>query len=111
MNGVKTMTDKLRRTGRLRNILGKVLLGAAGVLLATGTALGAPASNQLLAVKMEPGAASPTVLIQTAEAVGYRYTVYDSFDPTDLTCTSSTPRSFACAISKVVSSTNIARCA
>ncbi|MCM2265339.1 MAG: type IV pilus secretin PilQ [Desulfuromonadales bacterium] len=52
-----------------------------GVLFAAGSALGAQASNRLLAVKMEEGAASPTVLIQSAEAIGYRYTVYESFDP------------------------------
>src|SRR5512145_672964 len=81
MNGVNTMADKFRRTGRLRGIVDAVLLTATLLLLAAGGALGAPASNQLLAVKMEKEATSPTVLIQTAEAVGYRYTVYDSFDP------------------------------
>lgn len=81
MNGVNTMADKFRRSGRLRGILGLVLFSVVGPLLAAGNAAGAQAANQLLAVKMEEGAASPTVLIQTAEAVGYRYTVYDSFDP------------------------------
>lgn len=81
MNGVNTMADKFRRSSRLRGILGLVLFSVVGLLLAAGNAAGAQAANQLLAVKMEEGAASPTVLIQTAEAVGYRYTVYDSFDP------------------------------
>ncbi len=81
MNGVNTMADKFRRTGRWRGMIDAVLLGAAVMLMVAGSALAAPAGNQLLAVKMESGAASPTVLIQTAEAVGYRYTVYDSFDP------------------------------
>lgn len=81
MNGVNTMADKFRRSSRVRGILNLVLFSVAGTLLAAGSAIGAPAVNQLLAVKMEEGAASPTVLIQTAEAVGYRYTVYDSFDP------------------------------
>ncbi|WP_303720123.1 type IV pilus secretin family protein [Malonomonas rubra] len=39
------------------------------------------AANQIVSVAMEEGAASPTLLIQTSEPVGYRYTVYDSFDP------------------------------
>lgn len=81
MNGVNTMTDKFRRSGCARAILGMLCFCVAGWTALAGSAMGAQASNQLLAVKMEEGAASPTVLIQTAEAVGYRYTVYDSFDP------------------------------
>lgn len=81
MNGVNKMADKFRRFGRLPSIIGILFCCAAGMLVTAGNALSAAASNQLLAVKMEEGAASPTVLIQTAEAVGYRYTVYDSFDP------------------------------
>ncbi|TLM68925.1 MAG: type IV pilus secretin PilQ [Deltaproteobacteria bacterium] len=81
MNGVKIMADKVRRAGRTYGVLGMLLCCVAGVLAVAGNALGAQVPNQLLAVKMEEGAASPTVLIQTAEAVGYRYTVYDSFDP------------------------------
>ncbi len=81
MNGVKAMADKFRRFGRMRAGLGSMLFCSVLLLFTAGNALGAQATNQLLAVKMEEGAASPTVLIQTAEAVGYRYTVYDSFDP------------------------------
>ena len=81
MNGVNAMAGKFRRPGHLRGTLGALLFCAAGVLSAAGSALGAPATNQLLAVSMEEGAASPTVLIQTAQPVGYRYTVYDAFDP------------------------------
>lgn len=81
MNGVTMMADKFRRFSRRRSLAGTTLLCVAGLLLSAGMAMGAQAANQLLAVKMEEGAASPTVLIQTAEAVGYRYTVYDSFDP------------------------------
>lgn len=81
MNGVNAMADKFRRVGRLPGILKLMLFSVVGMLLAAGSAMGAQATNQLLAVKMEEGAASPTILIQTAEAVGYRYTVYDSFDP------------------------------
>jgi type IV pilus assembly protein PilQ len=58
-----------------------VVFSAVSLLMAAGSAIGAQTTNQLLTVKMEEGTASPTVLIQTAEAVGYRYTVYDSFDP------------------------------
>lgn len=81
MNGVNTMADTFRRSARLRSLFGLMLLSVVGVFVAVGSAIGAQAANQLLTVKMEGGAASPTVLIQTAEAVGYRYTVYDSFDP------------------------------
>ncbi|MDG5469943.1 type IV pilus secretin PilQ [Deltaproteobacteria bacterium IMCC39524] len=38
-------------------------------------------NNKLLAVSVDSGAATPTILVKTAEPVGYRYTVYDSFDP------------------------------
>lgn len=77
----KTTAGGLRGSGSLRVVLGLALFWAAGVLLAAGSALSAQAPNRLLAVKMEEGAASPTVLIQAAEAIGYRYTVYESFDP------------------------------
>lgn len=81
MNGVNAMADKFRSVGRFPGFLKLMVFAAAGLLLTVGSAIGAQATNQLLAVKMEEGAASPTVLIQTAETVGYRYTVYDSFDP------------------------------
>jgi type IV pilus assembly protein PilQ len=48
--------------------------------------LSAPAwsadTNKLLDVSVDSGAATPTILVKTAEPVGYRYTVYDSFEPT-----------------------------
>jgi len=81
MNGVNAMAERFRRSGLVRGILGVVLLGAAGILSAAGSAMAAPEVNQLLAVSMEAGAETPTVLIQTAQPVGYRYTVYDAFDP------------------------------
>lgn len=81
MNGVNTMADTFRRSVRLRGIIGLMLFSVVGLFLTAGSAIGAQAANQLQSVKMEAGAATPTVLIQTAEAVGYRYTVYDSFDP------------------------------
>jgi type IV pilus assembly protein PilQ len=75
------MAGKLRRFGRWRSIVGSGLLGVAGLLLTAGGALAVQASNQVLAVGIDRTTASPSVLIETAESVGYRYTVYDSFDP------------------------------
>jgi type IV pilus assembly protein PilQ len=53
--------------------------------VATFLMLSAPAwsadNNKLLDVSVDSGAATPTILVKTAEPVGYRYTVYDSFDP------------------------------
>jgi type IV pilus assembly protein PilQ len=75
------MAGKFRRFGRWRDIVGAGLLGMAALLLAAGSAIAAQASNQVLAIGMDRTTASPSVLIETAESVGYRYTVYDSFDP------------------------------
>jgi type IV pilus assembly protein PilQ len=52
------------------------------LLLVNGLAWGAENTNKLISVSLDSDAATPTVLIKTAEPVGYRYTVYDSFDPT-----------------------------
>jgi type IV pilus assembly protein PilQ len=81
MNGVNAIAGRFQRSGLVRGLLGVALLGVAGILSAAGSAMAAPAANQLLAVSMEAGAATPTVLIQTAQPVDYRYTVYDAFDP------------------------------
>ncbi|MGK2905942.1 MAG: type IV pilus secretin PilQ [Desulfuromonadales bacterium] len=51
-------------------------------LLVNGLAWGADDANKLISVSVDSGAATPTVLIKTAQPVGYRYTVYDSFEPT-----------------------------
>jgi type IV pilus assembly protein PilQ len=51
------------------------------ILMFAGVAWGAD-TNKLLKMSVDPAASMPTVLIQTVEPVGYRYTVYDSFDPT-----------------------------
>jgi type IV pilus assembly protein PilQ len=75
------MAGKFRRFGRWRDIVGAGLLGMAALLLTAGSAIAVQASNQVLAIGMDPTTASPSVLIETAESVGYRYTVYDSFDP------------------------------
>lgn len=37
--------------------------------------------NRIVSISVDQDAARPTVKIQTREPVGYRYTVYDSFDP------------------------------
>ncbi|MGK2944552.1 MAG: type IV pilus secretin PilQ [Desulfuromonadales bacterium] len=52
------------------------------LLLVNGLAWGAENTNKLISVSLDSDASTPTVLIKTAEPVGYRYTVYDSFDPT-----------------------------
>jgi type IV pilus assembly protein PilQ len=52
------------------------------LLLVNGLAWGAEDTNKLVSVSVDSGAAIPTVLIKTAKPVGYRYTVYDSFEPT-----------------------------
>jgi type IV pilus assembly protein PilQ len=81
MKRTSTMAGKFRRFGRWRDIVGAGLLGMAVLLLTAGSAIAVQASNQVLAIGMDPTTASPSVLIETAESVGYRYTVYDSFDP------------------------------
>jgi type IV pilus assembly protein PilQ len=46
----------------------------------TGEGEALRSKNKLQAVSLE-GGATPSVLIQTEQPVGYRYTIYDSFDP------------------------------
>ncbi len=81
MRGVNIMLNQLwvGKTGRFWQHLFCVLVTC---LLINGLAWGADEANKLIAVSMDSGAATPTVLIETAEPVGYRYTVYDSFEPT-----------------------------
>jgi type IV pilus assembly protein PilQ len=67
------------KTGRFGQYL---ISGLVTFLLINGLAWGADNANKLIAVSMEKGTQSPTVLIETSEPVGYRYTVYDSFEPT-----------------------------
>ena len=79
MRGVNIMLNQLRvsRTSRFMQVL--------FCCVVTFLMLSAPAwsadNNKLLAVSVDSGAATPTILVKTAEPVGYRYTVYDSFDP------------------------------
>ncbi len=81
MRGVNIMFNGqwLGKTARLWQHL---LCGLITFVLCSGLAWGADKVNKLTAVALDPGAAAPTVLIETAEPVGYRYTVYDSFEPT-----------------------------
>ena len=81
MRGVNIMLNQLwvSRASRFWQCL---FCGFVALLLVNGHAWGAGDANKLLAVSVDSGAATPTVLIKTAEPVGYRYTVYDSFEPT-----------------------------
>ena len=80
MRGVKIMSNQLRSSGATR--LAKYLLCSfMAIFLVNGNALGADA-NKLTAVSLDPVAAEATILIETERPVGYRYTVYDSFEPT-----------------------------
>jgi len=81
MRGVNIMLNQLwvSRASRFWQCL---FCGFVALLLVNGHAWAAGDANKLLAVSVDSGAATPTVLIETAEPVGYRYTVYDSFEPT-----------------------------
>lgn len=81
MRGVNIMLSQRRvcRTARFWQFLSCSLVT---FLLLNGLAWGAGDSNKLLSVDVDSGASTPTVLIKTAEPVGYRYTVYDSLEPT-----------------------------
>ena len=80
MRGVMKMSNQLRavRATRFRTFL---LCGVFALLWLNGLAWGANGANTLTAVSLEAGAATPTILLETAEPVGYKYTVYDSFEP------------------------------
>lgn len=81
MRGVNIMLNQLwvSKTARLGRCL---FCGLVAFLLVNGLAWGAGDDNKLINVSVDTGAATPTILIETAEPVGYRYTVYDSFEPT-----------------------------
>ncbi len=81
MRGVNIMLNQLwgSKAARFWQCL---FCSLVALLLVNGLAWGADNANKLLAVSVDSGAATPTVLIETAEPVGYRYTVYDSFGPT-----------------------------
>ena len=80
MRGVKIMSNQLRVSWP--NRLAKHLLcGFIAIFLVNGVAWGADV-NKLTAVSLDPSAKEATILIETANPVGYRYTVYDSFEPT-----------------------------
>ena len=81
MRGVNIMLNQLwvSKTARFGRCL---FCGLIAFLFVNGLAWGADDANKLINVSVDSGAATPTVLIETAEPVGYRYTVYDSFEPT-----------------------------
>ena len=81
MRGVNIMLNQLwvSRAARFSQCLFGSLVA---LLLLSGLAWAAGDVNKLLAVSVDPGAATPTIVIKTAEPVGYRYTVYDSYEPT-----------------------------
>ncbi|WP_432821207.1 type IV pilus secretin PilQ [Trichloromonas sp.] len=59
-----------------------LLLTAANISVASAATMNAdPGNNRLLSVTLDSTAAETAVKLQTASPVGYRYTVYDSFDP------------------------------
>ncbi len=80
MRGVNIMLNKLR-VSRIARSWQYLFCCTITFLLLSGSAWSADA-NKLLDVSIDSAAATPTVLIKTAEPVGYRYTVYDSFEPT-----------------------------
>ncbi len=81
MRGVNIMLNQLW-VSKASRIWPCLICSLVALLLLNGLAWGADDANKLLAVSVDSSAATPTVLIQTAEPVGYRYTVYDSFEPT-----------------------------
>jgi type IV pilus assembly protein PilQ len=52
-----------------------------GLMFWGGLTWAADQTNRLISVGKDVQAELPTVLMRTSEPVGYRYTVYDSFDP------------------------------
>jgi len=80
MRGVMKTTMRVSSRATARICTGFLVVAALILLLSTSS-FGADSNNQLLSVAMDPATESPTVLIQTTEPVGYRYTVYDSYEP------------------------------
>lgn len=62
--------------------LKKAALGLLISMNIYGVALGANDTNKLINVTVDSGESGPEILLQTSDPVGYRYTVYDSFEPT-----------------------------
>lgn len=81
MRGVNIMRNQLRgyKTTRLLSYL---MCGLLTFALFNGPAWSAESANKLVSVSVDPDAATPTILVKTSDPVGYRYTVYDSFEPT-----------------------------
>ncbi len=80
MRGVNIMLNQFR-VSRTSRFLQSLFCFSVTFLMLSTTAWSAD-TNKLLAVSVDTSAATPTILVKTAEPVGYRYTVYDSFEPT-----------------------------
>ncbi len=75
--------EKMRAT--LRSLFGwglalMMMAGAASPCLAQSQGA-AQGKNKILGISVDQDKGQPTINIRTADPVGYRYTVYDSFDP------------------------------
>jgi hypothetical protein len=82
MRGVNIMLGQLLESRTTRVWRHFILGSVAFLLLGSGVAWGADQANKMISVAMSADATNPTVTIKTAAPVGYRYTVYDSFEPT-----------------------------
>ena len=80
MRGVMKATMRVSSGATARICTGFLAIAALILFLSTSS-FGADPTNQLVSVAMDAESKSPTVLIQTTEPVGYRYTVYDSYEP------------------------------
>ncbi len=81
MRGVNILLGQLWESRTTRFWRHFILGSVAFLLLGSGVAWGADQANKMIAVAMSADTTNPTVIIKTANPVGYRYTVYDSFDP------------------------------
>ncbi|MGW8313729.1 MAG: type IV pilus secretin PilQ [Desulfuromonadales bacterium] len=81
MRGVNMMLNQLW-VGKTTRFWQSLLCALVTCLIINATAWGADVTNKLTAVAVDRDATAPTILIETAQPVGYRYTVYDSVEPT-----------------------------
>lgn len=82
MRGVNNILGQLLRSRTASFYKSLILASVVFLFSAASVAWGADQANKMLSVALDAGAANPTVTIKTAGPVGYRYTVYDSFEPT-----------------------------
>jgi type IV pilus assembly protein PilQ len=69
------MTKRKMVTARI------LLMSLLFCLVCVTQGFGADTDNRLLSVQVDKQSSTPTILVQTKDPVGYRYTVYDSTDP------------------------------